>query len=66
MATELVAIEDNQNKIRKPVSRNPADPEIAAAEIEPAGPVAAMGELPTVNDQAEQTYPPSRRRGDDG
>jgi hypothetical protein len=63
MATELVAIEDSQDKIRKPVRRNPEDPEIAAAEIEPTGPVAAMGELPTITDQAEQTYPPSRGRG---
>jgi hypothetical protein len=41
MATELVAIEDNQNKLRKPVGRDREDPEIAAAEIEPTGPVAA-------------------------
>jgi hypothetical protein len=63
MATELVAIEDSQNKIRKPVNRNPDEPEIAAPEIEPTGPAAAMGELPTITDQAEQIYPPRRRRG---
>ena len=42
MATELVAIEDSQSKIRKAVNRNPDDPEVAAAEIEPAGPGAAL------------------------
>jgi hypothetical protein len=61
MATELVAIEDSQNLIRKPVGRRFEDPG-AAGEIEPTGPATALGELPTTTDQAEQVYPPARRR----
>jgi hypothetical protein len=60
MAAELVAIEDSQNVIRKPVNRSLEDPAIAADEIEPAAPVSALGELPTTTDQAEQVYPPAR------
>jgi hypothetical protein len=60
MAAELVAIEDNQHLIRKPANRSLQDPEIAADEIEPAGPVSTLGELPTITDQAEQVYPPER------
>jgi hypothetical protein len=60
-ATELVAIED-QNLTRKPVGRSIEDPDVAAEEIEAAGPAAALGELPTTTDQAEQVYPPARRR----
>ena len=62
MATELVAIEDSQNLIRKPVRRSLEDPKIAAQEVEPTGPAATLGELPTTTDQAEQVYPPARRR----
>jgi hypothetical protein len=50
MATELVAIEDSQNKIRKPVSPDPEDPEIAAPEIEPTGPVAQSRSIRQVGD----------------
>jgi hypothetical protein len=60
MARELVAIEDNQKLATKPVRRDPADPTIAADEVEPAAPAAAEGELPTLTDEGEQQYPPSR------
>jgi hypothetical protein len=60
MASELVAIEENQTKTTKRVRRQPADKEIAAERAEPAKPAAAMGEVPTMTDTGEQTYPPSR------
>jgi hypothetical protein len=60
MASELVAIEDGQTKTTKPVERDPDDAEIAATPVEPAAPAAAMGELPTITDVGEQTYPPAR------
>jgi hypothetical protein len=61
MASELVAIEDNQLLATKPVRRDPDDPSIAGDEVEPAGPAAAAtGDLPTLTDEGEQTYPPSR------
>ena len=60
MAAALVAIEDNQHLIRKPVNQSLQDPEISADEIEPIGPVSTLGELPTITDQAEQVYPPER------
>ena len=60
MASELVAIEENQKKTTKRVRRQPADKEIAADRAEPAKPAAAMGEVPTMTDAGEQTYPPSR------
>ncbi|MDQ2083817.1 DUF2934 domain-containing protein [Xanthobacteraceae bacterium Astr-EGSB] len=60
MASELVAIEENQTRTTKRVRRQPADKEIAADRAEPAKPAAAMGEVPTMTDMGEQTYPPSR------
>lgn len=60
MASELVAIEDQQTKITKPVRRRAGNKEVAADHAEPAAPAAAMGELPTIIDEGEQTYPPSR------
>jgi hypothetical protein len=60
MASELVAIEENQTRTTKRVRRQPADKEIAADRAEPAKPAAAMGEVPTMTDTGEQTYPPSR------
>jgi hypothetical protein len=60
MASELVAIEENQKKTTKRVRRQSADKEIAADRAEPAGPAAAMGEVPIMTDAGEQTYPPSR------
>jgi hypothetical protein len=62
MAAELVAIEDSQNLIRKPVGRSFEDPDVAAGEIEPTVPAADLGELPTTTDQGEQVYPLARRR----
>ena len=60
MARELVAIEENQTRTTKRVRRQPADKEIAADRAEPTKPAAAMGEVPTMTDTGEQTYPPSR------
>jgi hypothetical protein len=62
LARELVAIEDNQAMTTEPVPRDPDDPGLAAEEEgEPAGPAAnALGEIPTLTDEGEQTYPPSR------
>jgi len=60
MASELVAIEENQTKTTKRVRRQPADKEIAADRAEPAKSAAAMGEVPTMTDTGEHTYPPSR------
>ncbi|RAI45594.1 DUF2934 domain-containing protein [Rhodoplanes roseus] len=61
LAQELVAIEENQSLTLIPVDRDPEDPEIAADSAEPAGPAAnAAGELPTLTDEGEQSYPPSR------
>jgi hypothetical protein len=60
MASELVAIEDQQAKTTKPVRRSAGDTEVAAHRAEPPAPAAAMGELPTITDEGEQTYPPSR------
>lgn len=62
MARELVAIEDGQTSALKPVRRSSADPELAADTVEPAAPAANMGELPTMTDAGEQTYPPERAR----
>lgn len=61
MARELVAIEENQDLTLVPVARDPDDPTIAADEVEETGPAAnAIGELPTLTDEGEQAYPPSR------
>jgi hypothetical protein len=60
MARELIAIEDNQKLATKPVRRDPEDPSIAAAEVEPAEPAAAGGDIPTMTDEGEQVYPPTR------
>lgn len=62
LAEELVAIEENHDQTLKPVDRDPEDPTIAADRPEPVGPAAnaAAGELPTLTDIGEQTYPPSR------
>lgn len=59
MARELIAIEDNQKSATMPVRRESGDPEIAADEAEPAE-AANTGELPTLTDEGEQVYPPSR------
>jgi hypothetical protein len=60
MASELVAIEENQTRTTKRVRRQSTDKEIAADRAEPAEPAAAMGEVPAMTDMGEQTYPPSR------
>jgi hypothetical protein len=60
MASELVAIEENQKKTTKRVRRQSADKEIAADRAEPIRPALAMGEVPSMTDAGEQTYPPSR------
>lgn len=61
LARELVAIEDNHRLALVQVDRDPDDPSIAADRAEPAGPAAAAaGELPTLTDEGEQIYPPSR------
>lgn len=61
MARELVAIEQNQDLTLVPVARDPEDPTIAADDVEETGPAAnATGELPTLTDAGEQSYPPSR------
>lgn len=59
MATELVAIEDNQKLTTKPVDasaiRGSGEP------VEPAEVVRNLGEFPTaLTDQGEQVYPPAR------
>ena len=59
MAAELVAIEDNYQATLKPVARDADDPEIAATSAEPPE-AANTGELPTLTDEGEQIYPPSR------
>jgi hypothetical protein len=58
LARELVAIEDNHRMAMMPVARDLEDPTIAADRAEPAGPAAAQGELPTLTDAGEQSYPP--------
>jgi hypothetical protein len=60
MASELVAIEDSQKKTTRKVRRAAGNPEIAQDRAEPTKPAAAMGEVPTMTDAGEQTYPPSR------
>ena len=60
MASELVAIEDRQTKTTKLVGHSAAGKELAARLVEPTAPAAIMGELPTMTDTSEQTYPPSR------
>jgi Protein of unknown function (DUF2934) len=61
MARELVAIEDNLKLTLQPVD---ADAARLAAWGEPVEPTIAAentGELPTLDDQGEQQYPPRRR-----
>jgi hypothetical protein len=62
MASELVAIEENQLLTTAPVHRDSDNPEVAADEVEPVGPAAAAaaGDLPTLTDEGEQKHPPSR------
>lgn len=60
MARELVAIEDNQKGATKPVRHDPHDPTRAADTVEPAGPAANAGELPTMTVTGEQLDPPTR------
>ena len=57
-ATELVAIEDQQAATTKPVTA----PSAASPDGEPVEPVlpASGGDIPTMTDQAEQTYPPRK------
>ncbi len=59
MARELVAIQDSQKAATQPVRRNPNDSAIAADAVESAGPAASAGELPTMTNAGEQTYPPA-------
>lgn len=61
LASELVAIEENHRLAMIPVDRDPEDSSIAGERAEPAGPAAAAaGELPTLTDEGEQVYPPTR------
>jgi hypothetical protein len=61
LASELVAIEENQKAATKPVRRDAHDPSIAADDVEPAAPAAAaVGDLPTLTDEGEQIYPPRK------
>jgi hypothetical protein len=60
MASELVAIEDNQKLATEPVP----SPDALGPTGEPIEPIEAVenaGEFPTMTDQGEQTYPKPRR-----
>jgi len=54
MATELVAIEDNQRSTEVPVDQNLGP---LGEPIEPIEAVKNSGEFPTLTDQGEQQYP---------
>ena len=59
-ARELVAIEDNQKSVTKPVSR----PQGRNGEpVEPIEAVENAGEFPTLTDQGEEQTAPKRRGG---
>jgi hypothetical protein len=62
MARELVAIEDNTPLALRPAPHEGADGP-AGEPIEGAS-AAVTGELPTMDDQGERQYPPSRSRSD--
>jgi hypothetical protein len=60
MATELVAIEDNQMLTTSPVEAS-SETGSSGDPIEPAEVVKNLGEFPTATtDQGEQSYPPQR------
>ncbi len=59
MARELVAIEDNLSTTLIPAPAEGADAR-GGEPIEEASVAANTGELPTIVDQGEQTYPPAR------
>ncbi len=61
MASELVAIEDNQMATTIPVSEAHAGEPVEEAEI-----AANAGEFPTITDQGEQSYPPARKLPEPG
>ncbi len=58
MARELIAIEDNTHQTLRPAPADGAEGR-AGEPVEEAS-VAATGELPTMVDQDEQQYPPSK------
>jgi len=59
MASELVAIEDNQKLTLRPIDQNIGP---TGEPIEPASAAANTGELPTLTDQGEGGYPSIRRQ----
>lgn len=64
MATELVAIEENQLSTLKPVGADPVARSPTNEPVEPLLAVKNVGEFPTLTDQGEeQTYPSERARG---
>ncbi len=56
-ASIRLRLQDNQHL---GVRRDPDNPELTADDVEPAGPAANEGELPTLTDEGEHVYPPSR------
>lgn len=61
MAREIVAIEDNLSDTLKPVP--PLGAGDRAGEPVEEAEFAGGGEVPTITDQGEQEYPPSRTAG---
>ncbi|MGD9740588.1 MAG: hypothetical protein AB7O56_03200 [Bauldia sp.] len=57
LASELIAIEDNQHLTLKPVHQ----PGPYGEPVEPAEPVENLGEFPTLTDEGDQQYPPDVR-----
>lgn len=63
MARELVAIEDNLKLTLQPVRAEAARLAEWGEPVEPAIAAENTGELPTLDDQGEQQYPPRKRPG---
>ena len=57
-ATELIAIEDNQEATTVPLASSVRRLGPEGEPIEEARAVRNLGEFPTMTDQSEQTYPP--------
>lgn len=54
LASELIAIEENQHLAMKPVEQ----PGPYGEPVEPNEPVENLGEFPTTTDEGRQSYPP--------
>ena len=60
MARELVAIEDNLHSTLQPVPKGAGGNAPWGEPVEPASAAENSGDLPTLDDQGEQNYPPHR------